>query len=82
MKSKTESIVQQLTNRRNEIKTLVMEVKAELAPVLEDCQIQAGYLRSRKDVNWDCYDIKNWEAMVRSLKRAEKLLMKIKGINL
>lgn len=81
-KGKQITISTLLKQQQDEIRSIVHLIEENIKPIKEDCQDQADHLKERQDVSWDCYDIKNWTAMVDSVARAEKLLKKLKGIKL
>lgn len=52
----------------------LMVNKGLLVDVLIDCQSQVDSLTERQNVNWDCYDIGNWQSMLSSLETIELLV--------
>lgn len=81
-KSKQITISTLLKQQQAEIRAIVHLIEENLEPLKIDCQAQIGRLEHENDVRWDCYDIKNWQAMLRNLNNAEKLLKKLKGVKL
>ena len=71
-----------LKQQQAEIKSIIHLIEENLEPIKIDCQAQIGRLEHENDVRWDCYDVRNWQAMLRNLNNAEKLLKKLKAIKL
>ena len=71
-----------LKQQQAEIKSIIHLIEENLEPIKIDCQEQIGKLEHDNDVKWDCYDVRNWQAMLRNLNNAEKLLKKLKAIKL